>query len=122
MRALDGLDAFRYTRQHVCYDGEYGGQCYPDKWAHDIKMNYISVMRLAPDAGEWRPCDPLLEDEDMERKRYFAHRMKCNPLYWNISEQLEFCNETAFSEMIKLYKKLKYYDKNPGRQPYVPPC
>ena len=130
MRSLDH-PVYVYRREHLC--GGYSssshptGLCYSTYSAHDIKMSYVSVMRLDPDAGEWRPCDRNLLYEDQEKKRFVVQELGCAPSFWNITlisseTKSRTCKDAAFELLKKLYQKLKFSDETPGQNLYKKSC
>ena len=134
MRSLDN-PVYAFRREHVCVDkfGEFFVSyhpthlCYPRYWAHDIRVNYVSVMRLDPDAGEWRPCDRKLENEDQEKKLYVVKELGCVPFFWNnslMSSNIEFraCENAHFESFKGLVHKLKISEENPGNNLYKKSC
>ena len=134
MRSLD-YPAYIYRREHLCFN-EYNqvynpshpsGMCYSRYSAHDVRMNYVSVMRLDPNAGEWRPCDKELMDEDLEKKRYIVKQLECIPRFWNNSRvnldiELPKCENASVESFTKLYRDLKFADENPGNNLHRKSC
>ena len=93
--------------------------------AYQVHINYVSVMRRAPDAGEFRPCDPLLESEDKERKKYVLKEVGCMPRFWNDSvtgQHIEnYCNYTMIESIYRQYNS-DSFDKKAGLYSYQPAC
>ena len=134
MRSLES-PIYVNRREHLCWDNEWSqvnsthatGLCYSSYGVQDVKMNYISVMRLDPHAGEWRPCDQKLADEDQEKKRYVLKELGCVPNFWNISlmnsdVESRPCESKHFELFKKLHQDLKFSDEHPGINLYRKSC